>query len=316
MRNDWRVVVTSRDQAKVRQFNLSRTKVFATLLSIVAFFVISGKYSLDLIIQFSHNTQIENLRSNNEVLKKKLVEMNGKVESVREQLASIEQKDDEIRTIMGLKELTNDLRDVGIGGANFEYEFTGEVSGTDFAADVNDYLTSIAKLEREVSLEKDSYTQLLETYNAKEDSIRHLPALNPLIKGRITSQFANRRLHPILKVYRKHPGIDMAAKAGQPIFAAADGIVKLARYNGGYGNCVYIDHQYGYSTRYGHMQKILVRQGQRVKRGDKIGLVGKTGIATAPHLHYEVIFKGKNVNPRYFYFDDEELNRLVVEDRQ
>jgi len=64
------------------------------------------------------------------------------------------------------------------------------------------------------------------------------------------------------------------------------------------------------------MQKILVRQGQRVRRGDKIGLVGKTGIATAPHLHFEVHYKGQEVNPRHYFFDDAELNRLAVSDRQ
>ena len=142
-----------------------------------------------------------------------------------------------------------------------------------------------------------------------------MPALHPVVEGRITSDFGM-RMHPIFKRYRKHPGIDISAKPGMPIYAAADGVVKLATYNGGYGNCVFIDHLYGFESRYGHMQKILVRKGQRVKRGDKIGLVGKTGIATAPHLHFEIHHEGKEVNPRHYFFDDPSLNRLIVEENR
>ena len=160
-----------------------------------------------------------------------------------------------------------------------------------------------------------SFNELIATYYAKEDSIRHMPAMHPVIEGRITSEYGM-RLHPIFKRYRKHPGVDFAAKMGTPIYAAADGVVKLARYNGGYGNCVFIDHLYGFETRYGHMEKILVRAGQRVKRGEKIGLVGKSGIATAPHLHFEVHYKGKEVNPRNYFFDDASLNRMIVEENR
>ena len=119
----------------------------------------------------------------------------------------------------------------------------------------------------------------------------------------------------ILKVKRHHEGLDIAARQGTPIFAAADGIVKLARYNGGYGNCVYIDHIYGYETRYGHMNKILVRNGQKVKRGDKIGLVGRTGLAEGPHLHYEVRLNGEVLDPSQYYFHERDYNEAVVSNR-
>ena len=75
---------------------------------------------------------------------------------------------------------------------------------------------------------------------------------------------------------------------------------------------MYVDHIYGFETRYGHMSKILVRNGQKVKRGDKIGLVGKTGLAKGPHLHYEVRYKNEVLDPRQYYFNDKELNTAVV----
>jgi murein DD-endopeptidase MepM/ murein hydrolase activator NlpD len=213
--------------------------------------------------------------------------------------------------IMGLKEMDKDVRNVGIGGAEFGYNVTEPMVEAGVAGKINDQMVLLDKLDREVKLELQSYNNLIATYNAKEDTLRHMPALHPVLEGRVTSDFGM-RIHPILKRYRYHPGVDFAARMGTPIYAAADGIVKLAGYNGGYGRCVFIDHLYGYETRYGHMQQILVRPGQRVKRGDRIGLVGKSGLATAPHLHFEVHFNGKEVNPEQYFFDDAALNRAVV----
>jgi murein DD-endopeptidase MepM/ murein hydrolase activator NlpD len=278
-------------------------------------FLVIGKFTLDVLLDFRYDSKVENLEKSNKLLKNRLQEMGDKVKTITEQLSIIESKDDEIRMIMGVSELDDDVRNVGIGGANFDYNPTENILDAKTADNLNKHMVLIDKLEREVKLELKSFSDLIKTYHMKEDSIRHMPALHPVLEGRITSDFGM-RLHPIFKRYRKHPGVDFAAKPGTPIYAAADGIVKLAKYNGGYGNCVFLDHRYGFETRYGHMQKILVRQGQRVKRGDKIGLVGKTGIATAPHLHFEVHYQGKEVNPRHYFFDDAELNRLVVSDRQ
>jgi murein DD-endopeptidase MepM/ murein hydrolase activator NlpD len=101
-----------------------------------------------------------------------------------------------------------------------------------------------------------------------------------------------------------HHGIDIASNRGTPILAPGDGYITFTGKNGGYGLFVSINHKYGFETKYGHVQKIYVRRGQYVKRGDKIGEVGNTGISTAPHLHYEVHYRGKPVNPADYYFND------------
>lgn len=113
----------------------------------------------------------------------------------------------------------------------------------------------------------------------------------------ITSPFGYRE-HPIQGVVKKHTGIDIGnAGFGAPVIAAADGIVSLAGYNGGYGNCVMINHGNGVSTLYGHGQKILTTVGTTVKKGDLIMEVGSTGNSTGPHLHFEVRINGTAVNP-------------------
>jgi murein DD-endopeptidase MepM/ murein hydrolase activator NlpD len=111
------------------------------------------------------------------------------------------------------------------------------------------------------------------------------------------------RIHPIYKVKRFHAGIDFSADQGVAIQATGDGVIVRAGKDGGYGNVVVIKHGYGYETLYGHMSKIEVQEGQQVKRGQRIGLIGSTGHSTGPHCHYEVHVNGSVVNPLDFVHD-------------
>ncbi|MFV0623839.1 M23 family metallopeptidase [Sphingomonas sp. ac-8] len=117
------------------------------------------------------------------------------------------------------------------------------------------------------------------------------------VSGRLTSGFGW-RVHPLLRFRRLHKGLDIAAPSGTPIRAAADGVVARAGRNGGYGNFVKLNHVSGIATGYGHMSRIAVRAGQRVRQGSVIGYVGSTGMSTGPHLHYELWKNGAAVNPR------------------
>jgi murein DD-endopeptidase MepM/ murein hydrolase activator NlpD len=116
------------------------------------------------------------------------------------------------------------------------------------------------------------------------------------VQGRVTSGFGN-RFHPILGYERFHDGVDLAAREGTPIVAAADGRVVSAGWSGGYGRAVEIAHSGGLETRYGHMSRIAAYAGELVHRGEVIGYVGSTGLSTGPHLHFEVMKNGRPVNP-------------------
>ena len=137
-------------------------------------------------------------------------------------------------------------------------------------------------------------------YNEKGYAMKKTLDRKPMSfkQARISSPFG-RRFHPILRSYRVHWGVDYAAPKGTLVYAAGDGVIQMAKYNGGYGNFIKIRHNSEYSTAYGHMWKFAkgMRPGVRVKQGQVIGYVGSTGRSTGPHLHYEVLQNGKRVNP-------------------
>jgi len=128
-------------------------------------------------------------------------------------------------------------------------------------------------------------------------SLDPVPWSGPLSAMRITSPFNSNRFHPILHRVLPHLGVDLAAAYGTPVRAAGDGSVSWAAVKGGYGNLVEISHPNGYATRYGHLSSIAVAAGMPVRQGEVIGYVGATGLATGPHLHYEVRRKGVPVDP-------------------
>ena len=132
--------------------------------------------------------------------------------------------------------------------------------------------------------------------------ISSTPAIAP-VKGILTSGFGYRN-DPMTHGPGVHQGVDIAAGPGQPVHASADGIVLRAGEVTGLGRAVYLAHGFGLSTRYGHMSRVDVRPGQRVKRGDVLGLVGNTGRSTGYHLHYEVRLDGDPVNPLGYILDD------------
>lgn len=136
-------------------------------------------------------------------------------------------------------------------------------------------------------------------YSADGKSLRKAFLRSPLEFSRITSGFANARLHPILQTLRAHKGIDYGAPSGTRVRAVADGTVVSAGRQGGYGNLLVVKHQGAYSTAYGHLSGFAagIRRGARVSQGETIGYVGQTGLATGPHLHYEFRVNNQQVNP-------------------
>jgi murein DD-endopeptidase MepM/ murein hydrolase activator NlpD len=157
-------------------------------------------------------------------------------------------------------------------------------------------------------LQSKSLDTIMQTAQEKEKMLASIPSIKPVRADKLAKNVGllsgfGYRIHPIYKVPRMHTGIDFTAPKGTPIQATGDGVVVKAESNSGYGRCVIIDHGYGYQTLYAHMSRIDIKQGQRVKRGQRLGLVGSTGASTAPHCHYEVHLRGERVNPVHYVMD-------------
>jgi len=172
------------------------------------------------------------------------------------------------------------------------------------------------ELKKELYIQSKSYDELVMLTKNKEIMLACLPAIQPVMNKNLTRMASGFgwRIDPVYHTRRFHAGMDFASPIGTDIFATGNGTVISEGWQQGYGNCIQINHGYGYLTLYGHMSAFKVRIGQTVKRGEVIGLVGSTGKSTGPHCHYEVHFKGTVMNPQNYYFLDlspAEYDRMV-----
>lgn len=164
---------------------------------------------------------------------------------------------------------------------------------------------NIELLERQIYAQSLSFDELRKTAMNQRHKIDHVPAVLPIsISDYTMSSGYGYRVDPVYGGTTYHAGLDFAAPYGTPVYATAEGTVTEAGPSGAYGNRIDIDHGYSYLTRFGHLSKINVKPGQKVRRGDKIGEVGSTGKSTGPHLHYEVRYRDVPQNPVNYYFLD------------
>lgn len=240
----------------------------------------------------------------NSDLKLKYKLLNKELDYTVKTLETLQNRDDNLyRMIFQTGPVPDSKRKAGYGGSDKYYSFK-KYENSDLLINTSQK-TDI--LSRVMLVQSESYNEIFDLVKNTEKMAACIPAIQPIALDDLTrfgSAFG-KRLHPILKIWKMHTGVDLTAPRGTKIHAAGDGIVfQASGSSGGYGNLVKINHGFGYTTYYAHMQKILVRPGQRVKRGDIIGTVGSTGLSTSPHLHYEVRINNKPVNPVNFYYED------------
>jgi len=175
--------------------------------------------------------------------------------------------------------------DVAVGSAR---SFLGHLAVTGRA--------DVGSLIRRANTLAASFAEVSDTLAHRVEKLARIPSIMPTA-GWLSSAFSRSRFHPILHIARPHEGIDVSAPMGAPIVAPADGTVIRVTVETGYGNILEIDHGNGIVTKYAHCSRIVVRQGQHVKRGQVIANVGNTGLSTGPHLHYEIHVNGRVVDP-------------------
>ena len=262
-----------------------------------------------VVVAFFFARQIDSpkeraLKSELEAVEQRLADLNADMALVNEVLDAIEKRDEDMyRLALHAKSFPEELRRMGTGGSE-KYNRLLKLPNGELLKETSE---SMDKLQRRLHAQSLSFDELLKLVKKKEKLISHIPAIQPVRNRdlkRAISGFGY-RIDPIYRTRRMHTGIDFTADRGTEVYATGDGVVKeIQNKRWGYGKCIIIDHGFGYQTLYAHLSAFKVKEGQKIKRGELIGLIGSTGKSTGPHLHYEVIKDGTKINPIAYFHSD------------
>jgi murein DD-endopeptidase MepM/ murein hydrolase activator NlpD len=303
-----KIFILSGKSLELREVRLFKTKVAVAgiLLGVLTVGVLLiTNFLADDFLGLGHN-KMSVLSTENRILKEQLKDLSAKLSSVKESVGALATRGNELRLLVDLTQIDEETQTASVGGGKriSDYRLTSEAEEILEGAQ-----TLIDQLMREVRLQQSSYEEIYKRYEHNKRLFAALPAVKPM-QGYYSVNGFGMRLHPVLRVYRMHEGIDITNDVGTSVYATGDGVVRYAgRTQGGYGAVIEISHGFGYTSLYAHLSKTLVRPGQTVKRGELIAKSGRSGLVSGPHLHYEVRFNGRKQNPVDYFFDDVDAAR-------
>ena len=229
--------------------------------------------------------------------------LNQELNEVKEVLNDLQYRDDNIyRTMFETEPISAEVRKAGFGGTD-SYKNLRSLDNEEIVANTTQRFDVISK---QLYIQSKSFDEVADLSKRKEEMLTSIPAIIPIsINSVVRIGNFGMRVHPIHRIWKLHEGMDFTARTGTKIHSTGDGVVELVKSSRrGYGNQIIVNHGFGYKTRYAHLSKYLVKVGDKIKRGQIIGLVGSTGQSTGPHLHYEVIKNNRAIDPINFYFED------------
>ena len=265
-----------------------------------------------LLLIFGSPSEKE-LRMENSRLQAQYHILSSRLDESLQVMKGLQQRDDNLyRVMMQADPVADALRTPSYNKTN-RYEDLMELPSAKLVVNTTQKMDL---LERQLYIQSKSFDEVLALCKKHDEMLECIPAIQPVSNKNLkqTASGYGTRIDPIYKTVKFHSGMDFSANVGTPVYATGNGVVRKAGWEGLYGNCIQIDHGFGYVTRYAHLSKIDVRVGQKVVRGETIGKVGTTGKSTGPHLHYEVMVKGQIVNPVNYYFMDlnaDDYDRMV-----
>ena len=286
---------------KIAQLRINSRQAILLLSICICTFISILYLSAEILSDMLYEKRLNDFKKNYNIMSSNLKFLQKKLEDLDNKVSVIEEKDKAVRIYAGMPEIDLDIRKLGTGG----YGIKSNILSDNIAPMINEELIAlqldIEKISRNVNLEIESYEAIYDKVKKDINRISKIPSIRPVKGGYLNSSFGYRK-DPIDNVTRFHQGQDITVKSGTPIHSPADGIVKRAYYAGGFGNHIKLDHGNGYTTLFAHLSKIKVKHGQKVSRGEVIGLTGNTGRSTAPHLHYEIHHYGESKNPLDYFF--------------
>jgi murein DD-endopeptidase MepM/ murein hydrolase activator NlpD len=294
----WTVMLIPHGEGGSKSVSISVT-VFKLLVGVATVLVATLlAATIGVVSRTVDRTQSSRLARENRILTAELGKLGDKVAALSDTLALISRRDEQVRLMAGLEPLSSDVRRAGIGGPAGDWPERERLlaQGGEGGRQALLVHLDVDALLRRANLISSSLREASESLSSHVQRLSATPSIMPTA-GFLTSNFTNLRYHPILHVGRPHEGIDVTAPYGTPIIAPAAGRIVAVGWRNGFGLAVEIDHGYGVRTIYAHMSRTATAVGQQVRRGDRLGYVGNTGLSTGPHLHYEVHVNGRPVDP-------------------
>lgn len=290
-----------------------KEQVLRVLLVIAPAVVLGFGFYVLFSSLFSSREEVH-LRNENVQLQTQLTEMRQDIILMNQVVEDLEKRDNEIyRVVFNAEPFPEQMRELGTGGSD-EYE---DLEGYEYSDLVIENKKLIRSLEKRIYAQSISFDEVIQLAKEKEQMLASIPAIQPVSNvdlTRIASGYGW-RIDPIYKTSKMHWGLDFTADEGTNVYATGNGVVlAIEEKMWGYGNSIVIDHGYGYISRYAHLSAFKVKVGDKIQRGQIIGLVGSTGKSTAPHLHYEIEKNGKKIDPIHFFHSDitaEEYERML-----
>lgn len=275
---------------KVRRFMLGRKWFYSIAAALGVVLLLSCLVLVDYFRTNVDRSELKRLRVQNQTQQNELREFANRLEDVRKEMVILAQNDAKMRALAQISHPTGTAGSiqVGIGGPAESPE----------ESDMTNLQQQIDQIRASIDLRRESQEEVRGFLTEQSSLLSSKPSGLPA-RGWLTSNFGIRK-SPFTNERTMHEGLDIAARIGTPVYATAAGIVSRSNFESGYGKVIVIDHGYGYKTVYAHNSKLMVKVGQRIKRGDLIAASGNTGTSTGAHVHYEVRLNGVPLNPRKF----------------
>jgi murein DD-endopeptidase MepM/ murein hydrolase activator NlpD len=289
------ILIFGHKTSRTRHFRIHK-KTFKIGLYLLAFTILFTTFFFCDYIQVKKRAfELNRLRQETQTQRSQIQFFSARIEDLEKQLTKLKDFDRKIRIIANLEKGTEMTPFMGMGGpspSDIREKLKGEKSENGL---IQQMRSDIERLQSEAMSREESLSEIEKLLKNKKEMLAHTPSIWPVM-GWVTSGFGF-RINPFTGLTQMHEGIDISNKIGTPVISSASGIISDTGSDFSHGKFVVISHGFGMTTRYIHLNKILVRAGQKVTRGDKIGEVGTTGRSTGPHLHYEVRVNGIPVNP-------------------
>jgi len=308
MRRKISICLISNSVAPVRQFSASKTLLQTIgcicIVGIVGLAVVGYDYYALSQESFSGQALEATISQQQQEIgsqRKQIQAFAQEINHLKSRLASLNSSEKKLRLLANLEPSKDQQGTFGMGGSLPEDLDTKIDLSEKHNSLVRDMHEQVEVLNAAISSQGEEFSRLLKHLEDQQSILACTPSIQPT-DGWITSKFGYRK-SPFTGKREFHKGLDIATRKKSPIFATANGVVTYVGTKGLLGKVIIIDHGYGIVTRYGHLYNALKKKGDKVKRGDKIALVGSTGRTTGPHLHYEVRLNGVPVNPEKYILD-------------